>query len=107
MAWDVYEDFYGGYWYRNAMMIYTVSHILFWVVRVALSMLRTDPDYPKNYEIGLIKRMHSLFESEISGLKHAIKPFIPGYSPHKVEIPEAEKITAMLKEYEDLADSKA
>ena len=69
--------------------------------------LKTDPDYPRNYDIKLRHRLMAALESEGQGLVAAVRLFSPRYSPHKVPLPNAEKIAAIGKHYEDLANNSA
>ena len=101
VAFDVYEAVSGGYFYRLFVGLYAQWHFTRWIRRVAKYMLKANEGReasraPSNVVAGATFEMPTMRDV----LPRLLRIYMPGYTPHEVEVSPsmealAEKYSAM------------
>ena len=102
VAFDVYEHVCGGYLYRLVVGIYAQWHFTRWIRRVARYMVRANMDRkvgrtPSNAIAGATFKMPRVRDV----LPRLLRIYMPGYSPHEVQISPG--MEALAEKYSSLA----
>ena len=96
VTFDVYEHVCGGYFYRLFVGIYAQWHFMRWIGKVSRYMLKVRPPPARSPEEKRIRHdqeramRRAAFRRLLPGL---LRSYLPGYTPHSIEIgPEMQEI---------------
>ncbi|MCH2185780.1 metal-dependent hydrolase [Myxococcota bacterium] len=101
VAFDVYEHVCGGYFYRLFVGLYTQWHFTRWIRRVAKYMLRANAGRKiSRGSSDVVAGARLKVPTLQSVLPQLLRSYMPGYSPHEIEVSPgiealAEKCSAM------------
>ena len=97
VAFDVYDQLCGGYFYRLFVGLFAQWHMLRFTFRVARYMLDADEEALPKYG-GRAGRRARLREQRAMAARHLLPKVLwtysPWYTPHKIELPEGMKALA-------------
>ena len=90
VAFDVYENVCGGYFYRLAVGMFAQWHFLRFVGRVARYMLQSSPETLEKYggRDGLKKRRRADAANVLKILPKVLRTYLPWYTPHDIVMTE-------------------
>ena len=92
IAYDVYNELYGDYFYRAKMVAYVYAHIGKFIINVMKLMLKQERqriklEYGGNK--GKMKRLGRFMVKDYwRFLRATLAPFSPRYNPYKLKIPQ-------------------
>lgn len=101
VAFDVYEHVCGGYFYRLVVGLYAQWHFTRWIQRVAKYMVKANVDRKtKHPSSNVVAGAEFTMPTVGRVLPRLLRIYMPGYTPHEVEISPgmealAEKYSAM------------
>jgi len=100
VAFDIYEHLYGGYLYRARMCWVAQSHILRFIRDCTKIM--SAADVRRHGEHCRIRPVERVLLA-VAPLPKRIRSMLPGYTPHRYEVPES--IAEVAGRYSAMADS--
>lgn len=86
VAFDVYQNVCGSYFYRLAVGLFAQWHFLRFVGRVVRYMLQSSPETLEKYggRDGLRKRRRADAASSLKLLPKVLRTYLPWYTPHDI-----------------------
>ena len=92
VAFDVYQNLFGGYFYRAKMSVFVLRHIGSFVMDAMSIMLKQDKEriaLEFGGKKGAKERLKLFLRTELGPFVRALlHPLRPAYSPYKIQIPE-------------------
>jgi predicted metal-dependent hydrolase len=97
VAFEVYDHVFGGWFYRLAVGLFAQWHMNRWILRVAVTMLRTDRDVLRETYGGRWQAWKRIWPQIRAAtrrlLPKVLATYSPWYSPRKIAMPaEAQRI---------------
>lgn len=104
VAFDVYDQVVGDYFYRLRVGLFAQWHMLRWCNRTARYLMRSTPALVERYGGAAGRRMRArrqlrLFARNL--LPKVLPTYLPGYTPHAIRMPEG------MQELQDRYDAMA
>jgi predicted metal-dependent hydrolase len=102
VAFDIYDEVCGGYFYRLFAGLYAQFHFLRFVRRVTRYMLEIRPEEPATPEQKRKRRAQS-WRTLRYGLPLVLRTYLPWYTPHRIEF--TDEMRRVAAKYTEMAIS--
>jgi len=102
VAFDVYDEVCGGYFYRLFAGLYAQFHFLRFVRRVSRYMLEIRPSEPATPEQKRKRRVQS-WRGLRYGLPLVLRTYLPWYTPHRIQF--TDEMRRVAAKYTEMAIS--